>query len=400
MSYNPSQQIRRWAAATLLATATGCESAPPPPQAAASGFAARGILPGTVHPTADNLPAPAELAAAITMEPSPGRGTPLARFGRRLAGARELSSLGALEGDASQVFGTIEDVATDESGRLYVLDSRYNNVRIHDASGAPLGSFGGPGGGPDEFRSPEALRRDADGRLLVADRHNRIKVFTPRGGSYQLTGSIGLRLVPEDFCLLGGEIFVQGIAAEGIIHVYSPSGTRLRSLGRPYRTANWLVRNQLSDGPIACSDEAATVVTMFKYLPLVYGFSPTGELRWVSRLDDFRPLRMVEEVDERGRPGIAFDGGRPHDLAESLQAVPGGFVLVQTARLTPRSIEDRKEYAELRTYVISAATGEGVYVGNRLPRISAVTDTRVLAGENDPFPRVRILELPGAREDQ
>jgi hypothetical protein len=191
---------------------------------------------------------------------------------------------------------------------------------------------------------------------------------------------------------------VQGIEGESFIHVFSAAGEALRSFGRPYVTPNALVREQLSDGPIACSEVAGAVVTMLKYLPIVYGYSPQGELLWTTRLSSFRSIRIVEEGNPRGLPRVSFHGEKPHELVESMQAAPGGVIVVQTALITPRSREERKEFAELRTYVLNAATGEGVYVGNHLPRISAVGGTTVLAAENDPFPRVRVFELPPAED--
>lgn len=387
--------VRGALAAALAGTlAAGCQETPPPQQQASS-FTAMAFVPGTVHPTAENLPDPSELAASITMDRTIRGDGALQRFARRLARARQVAAFGALEGAPSEVFGYVEDVAAGEDGSMFVLDSRYNNVRVHDASGAQLASFGGPGGGPAEFRSPEALKSDTQGRVLVADRHNQIKIFEPKDRSYALAGTIAMRLVPEDFCLLGGDLLVQGIAHEGFIHAYSPQGERLRSFGQAYVTPNWLVRNQLSDGPIACSEETGTVVTMLKYLPVIYGYSAAGKLLWTSRLEDFRPIRIVEELGAGGQPAVRFQPDGAHDLAESLQPAPGGLVIVQTARLTPESIRERKEFDELRTYVLSARTGEGVYVGSHLPRISAVTATRVLAAANDPFPQVRVLELPG-----
>lgn len=379
-------------ASTLTA---GCGESPGPPPQRPTSFTAAAFAPGTVHPTAENLPDRSELAASISLRGTIRGDDALQRFARRLARARPVGAFGAVEGAPSEVFGYVEDVAAGEDGTLFVLDSRYNNVRVHDESGGLLASFGGPGGGPAEFRSPEALKRDARGRVLVADRNNHIKIFEPKGRSWSLAGTIALRLSPEDFCLLGGELLVQGIAHEGFIHAYSPQGARLRSFGQAYVTPNWLVRNQLSDGPIACSEETGTVVTMLKYLPVIYGYSAAGKLLWTSRLEDFQPIRIVEELDAGGRPAVRFQPDGAHDLAESLQPAPGGMVIVQTARLTPESIRERKEYHELRTYVLSARTGEGVYVGSHLPRISAVTATRVLAASNDPFPQVRVLELPG-----
>lgn len=332
-------------------------------------------------------------------ERSSGSGV-LHETAQRFSRAQEIRAIGALEGADHEVFGKVEDIAVDGEERMFVLDSRYNNVRMHRGGGDFVRAFGGPGRGPDELMSPEALQRDRRGRLIVADRHNRLKVFAPEDSSFVNVRTIPVEFVPEDFCLLDDAIFVQGARTDGgVIHVFSETGEAVRSFGEAYRSRNWLVRNQLSDGPIACSEEAKTVVTMFKYLPVIYGYSPEGNLKWTSRLADFRPMNIVEKVGQRGEPVVSY---RPldhdFDFAVSLEAMPGGYVIVQTGRQTAESVEDRREYAELRTYLVSAQTGEGVYVGNHLPRVGAVTNRHLFTAVGEPFPQIRIYDLPTEEE--
>jgi hypothetical protein len=63
--------------------------------------------------------------------------------------------------------------------------------------------------------------------------------------------------------MLGEQIFVQGMReAAGTLHAYSVGGKHLRSFGEPYSSENPLVRSQLSDGRIGCSDDASTVVAI------------------------------------------------------------------------------------------------------------------------------------------
>lgn len=394
--------VRRPAAGALLALvsagASACQSDDHLAQEAAKTVTT-GFLPGTIHPTRENLPERGSLAAYVGMQQDGAPGDAgLHRLAARLRQARPLWSLGALEGDPSAVFGNVEDIVVGEDGRLFVLDSRYNNIRIHDPAGRLLAVFGRPGRGPEEFMAPEALKRDTRGRLVVVDRHNRIKILEPQGATFRAGGNISVPFVPEDFCLLDDRIFVQGVRrAGGVIHAFTPAGDSLLSFGAAYRTGNWLVRNQLSDGPIACSEESGTVVMMFKYLPVVYGYAPDGRVKWVTQLADFHPIRILEDVDGRGNPEVGFTP-RPdgHDMAESLLAVPGGMVLVQATHHTPESIKARRDYAEIRSYLLSASTGRGVYVGSHLPRIHALAEGRAYAAVNDPFPQVRAYQLPPA----
>jgi hypothetical protein len=68
-------------------------------------------------------------------------------------------------------------------GDLYVSDG-YGNARVHrfDPEGTLLQSWGQPGPGPGQFRTPHGLRAHRDGRVFVADRQNdRIQIFSAEG---------------------------------------------------------------------------------------------------------------------------------------------------------------------------------------------------------------------------
>jgi streptogramin lyase len=75
------------------------------------------------------------------------------------------------------------NLSVGPSGDLYVSDG-YGNARVHrfDAGGALVESWGQPGAGPGQFRTPHGLRVHRDGRVFVADRQNdRIQIFNPDG---------------------------------------------------------------------------------------------------------------------------------------------------------------------------------------------------------------------------
>ena len=75
------------------------------------------------------------------------------------------------------------NLSVGPSGDLYVSDG-YGNARVHrfDAAGTLLQSWGQPGSGAGQFRTPHGLRVHRDGRVFVADRENdRIQIFSPYG---------------------------------------------------------------------------------------------------------------------------------------------------------------------------------------------------------------------------
>lgn len=84
-------------------------------------------------------------------------------------------------------------IALDESrNRVYVSDSKLNQIFVFDMNGKFLGRFGGPGNDPGQFSYPGALLVDKQGRLLVADTINaRIQVFSPDLKPIQTIGERG-----------------------------------------------------------------------------------------------------------------------------------------------------------------------------------------------------------------
>jgi DNA-binding beta-propeller fold protein YncE len=74
------------------------------------------------------------------------------------------------------------DVVAGSNGRIYVLDGVNNRVRVHDAGGTLLFSFGTTGTGGGEFNFPLGIGIDDNNRIYVADSGNRrVQIFTPDG---------------------------------------------------------------------------------------------------------------------------------------------------------------------------------------------------------------------------
>lgn len=85
--------------------------------------------------------------------------------------ARELTrvwQIGSVDGDAAYVFALVGDIAFGPDGSVYVLDAGNAVVRVYDASGRHVRSFGRSGEGPGEFRFPTRLAL-ADDELTIFD---------------------------------------------------------------------------------------------------------------------------------------------------------------------------------------------------------------------------------------
>ncbi len=80
-------------------------------------------------------------------------------------------------------FNRPTDVTVAPDGSLYITDG-YGNARVHryTADGKHILSWGEPGEGPGQFKTPHGVRVDASGQVFVVDRENfRIQVFKEDG---------------------------------------------------------------------------------------------------------------------------------------------------------------------------------------------------------------------------
>src|SRR5687767_4322428 len=95
----------------------------------------------------------------------------------------EISRLGVVDGDENLQFDRIGGIATDDLGRLFVIDQGTRAVRVFDSNGRFVRRFGGAGRGPGEFTHVSVLFRWRD-TIHVAD------VTTFRGALFDTTGGL------------------------------------------------------------------------------------------------------------------------------------------------------------------------------------------------------------------
>lgn len=90
--------------------------------------------------------------------------------------------IGSAEADGPELFGAITGLEVDREGRIYVLESQAKEVRVFDARGVHVRTFGRKGGGPGEFEQPAGMMWDPQGRLWIVDQQNaRFSLFDTAG---------------------------------------------------------------------------------------------------------------------------------------------------------------------------------------------------------------------------
>jgi streptogramin lyase len=131
-------------------------------------------------------------------------------------------------------------VALAPNGDIFVSDG-YGNCKVHrfSATGELLKSWGAPGSGPGEFRTPHGLTVDAAGTVIVADRENdRLQFFDADGELLQewnglqrpsnaAIGPDGRLYVSEMSWRVGDESPLHGVSTQDDpcrVSVFDPDG--------------------------------------------------------------------------------------------------------------------------------------------------------------------------------
>jgi hypothetical protein len=114
--------------------------------------------------------------------------------------AREVLTIGVVEGPAPLEFGRVGWVEVDPDGNLYVLDSRNRRIRKFDREGSFILEMGSDGGGPGEFNRGPAGQLFG-GMSLVGD--SALVVHDPWGWKFiyfsldgELLQDVNLRFPP------------------------------------------------------------------------------------------------------------------------------------------------------------------------------------------------------------
>lgn len=309
-----------------------------------------------------------------------------------ISSAPEAWRVGAVSGDMATLFGHIVDVEVARNGDIYVLDALMNDIKVFSSLGQFQRLFGRAGFGPAEFRHPVAMDLDDDLQIVLASAGH-VKTLAENEGELELRHvfNVGTNFPPvADLCLMQKQLFVRPAPSshEGLVYRGArEDSASFVSFGTGYKHGTLLTRTELSAGRIACAPDHRYVVAAFTYLPFVEAFKPDGQRLWRARLRDFQPAKFEEIRDARGTRLRAHRGARSHMILRVIPT-PGHGVLVQSAELSPAKqnsagITVRKILAR-NTYLLDAATGHGMHVGNALPEILAVSDSMYFTSEEHP----------------
>ena len=177
--------------------------------------------------------------------------------------------------------------------------------------------------------------------------------------------------------------------SERVLHEVDQAGDSIvRNFGHGYLDDEWLFRNQLSDGEIACLDDPLRVVFVFNELPKVRAHHPgEDEPLWTATFEDYLQPHYIGRYRESGRASIR-SVPRDSEVVVNPHALSPGHIVVQTLRFRFLTLSIR-----VRTYLLDAATGHGALISEDLPQIREIAGGRMVVAWDDPYPRLEVREL-------
>lgn len=348
------------------------------------------------HPIPDSLLSDPEQAVVVAGDVSAPASAELRSFADRLRRHATEVSIGVAEGESPYLFGWVSDAEFLEDGALAVVDRQASLVRIFEPDGVYRTTLGGFGEGPGEMNVPLALLAPGPGSLWVVDGPEGLHRFREDAGAWEFQDRV--RMVGSryhsDACASDSTVVVHGKAnPEGqLLYALGGSEGRERPFAAPYRYGDPFVVTEVAQGRLACAD--GLVLLAYERINRVDAWAVgSGD---PVRQTTFEGVRMppIRELPERGGVGLAPQG---LTIFHGLLGVTGGKgspVVVQYARRTAQDLaEGREDRYDIDTYVLDPLTGQGLYVGDEVPRVLAVRGDRLALLFPTPYPRVEIARL-------
>jgi len=260
-------------------------------------------------------------SAGVTIVQNRGS-LPVDEGGWSIASEPDLA-IGAVEGDTAYQFFGISGAHRTADGRYVVVNAGSRNVRVYDAQGVFVRSFGGRGGGPEEFEMPVLAGVSHDTLIVVDQAHHRLSMVHPDAGIVRVArvaDDVGAFLNPVGAFANGDVVFggaldmtrtqlKQGLnRAHTFYRSCSPDGSLAADFGHQMG-AEFFIERMGPRGP-----ETRPMLVPFGRMPLatvsrdrfyfgsqdgweVEAFDPSGTLVRLVRLD--RDPVPVTDADTR-----------------------------------------------------------------------------------------------------
>ncbi len=312
---------------------------------------------------------------------------------------RIIAEFGVASGDPAQEIGNIADVVRGPNRSIILLDDRLNRIWVLDSNGKFQRTFGRSGAGPGEFRNPIAMAVDPSTQFLyVLDQGlARVSIVGLADGDLRLKATFQVTPYAVDICALQGQLVIYSPGGDDrpVLQVTDSVGAPIHLFGQAFGqklgpNGQMAMRGAL----VECLASSQTIVLVSQLEPEIRAFSPAGKLLWTRSMSGFLPVK-INLLENGFRVDTTSVG--PADYTDQVFVLNDSTLVVQSQRKTPpwapRSLQ--KPTSRVSRF-LAAADGATNSTTDALPRIAWVDNGRIIAIQNDPFPKLTIYRNEGS----
>lgn len=228
--------------------------------------------------------------------------------------------------DDNQAFNSPRDMAVDDAGSIYILDSGNQRIQVFGPDGRFVRTIGRKGQGPGEFSSPNSIDIDGKGCLHVLDdRQKRIQVFATNG---ELLRSVRTTLIPnmasqssiigiDRMRLLGsGALVIRTYMDYGmsgapkpktmpkLVKLLGPDLEVRKEFGEPFDYGDEIT-NTAGNSRTFAVDGEDHIFLSFANQNRIEKYSPEGELLWRADRELNFSTKLIQKGEQKITPNSA-----------------------------------------------------------------------------------------------
>lgn len=272
--------------------------------------------------------------------------------------------------DENLAFYFPADIAWDQDGNYYILDSGNHRIQKFDSEGRYLATIGRQGQGPGEFNYPASIDVDRKGYIYVADPNNqKIQILTPEGKEHatikMIEGGMGfLKLTPDDRMIMGGQAGILMGFSPGqeekaelpkIFKIIDDEGKPVLEFGDPFVFEGMLV-NRIGNQMNYALDDQGCVYVSYVYRNRLEKYSPDGKLEWKA---DRKLGYSTDPPKEKG--AVSGSGGRRMVQMPQMNRCSSGIAVDSKGRIWVSTLKRQlkeEEQAGMNVGVTMSGTGQ------------------------------------------